>query len=90
LVICSKNFRTFFLKICEDIIKANTHEKMMGADYRMVLIETYLYLFETNISTDILLLVETILRLSQILYLPEKERTPRRILQMYILFMVAP
>jgi len=62
----------------------------MGADYRMVLIETYLYLFETNISTDILLLVETILRLSQILYLPEKERTPRRILQMYILFMVAP
>lgn len=71
-------------KTCEDIIKANTHEKMTEADYRMVLIETYLYLLETNISTDILLLVETILCLSQILYLPEKERTPRRILQMYI------
>ena len=28
--------------ICEEIIKANTHEKMTGADYRMVLIETYL------------------------------------------------
>lgn len=62
-------------KTCEDIIKANTHE-MTGADYWMVLIETYMYLLETNISTDLLHLVETILHLSQILYLPEKERTP--------------
>ena len=49
------------LQTCEDII--NTHEKMTGADYLMVLIETYSYLLETTISTDILLLVETILRL---------------------------
>ena len=67
----------------QEIIEANTKEKMTGADYRVIAIELLLSLMQANVDPAILLLVETVVRISELLYLPEKKRTPRRILQLY-------
>lgn len=67
----------------QEIIEANTKEKMTGADYRVIAIEVLLSLMQANVDPAILLLVKTVVRISELLYLPEKKLTPRRILQLY-------
>ena len=45
---------------------------MTGANYRVIAIELLLSLMQANVDPAILLLVETVVRISELLYLPEK------------------
>lgn len=68
---------------CEEIIKTTTSDKIRGADYRVTLIQVYLYLSERNVSPKIIQLLKTAVCISKMLYLPESCRHPRHILQLY-------
>ena len=59
-------------------------EKITCADLRQVLIHLYAFLLE-RVSTeeDILQLLETAVRICEILYLPSIQRSPKHILQLY-------
>ena len=67
---------------CEEIIKAATGDTMTGAKCRVCLIELFLGLQKIGISKEILLLIESALRISEVLYMHE-DRNPRNILYMY-------
>ena len=69
-------------KSCGDIIAATVSDKMTCADHRVLILQLYLHLRQEKSSKCILNLLETAIRISQILYLPAEERTPRRILQL--------
>ena len=49
----------------------------------MIAIELHLSLAQDSVDPAILLLVDTVVRICELLYLPEEKRTPRRILQLY-------
>ena len=51
----------------QEIIEANTKEKMTGADYRVIAIELLLSLMQANVDPAILLPVETVVRISELL-----------------------
>ena len=67
-------------KSCEDIIAATVSDKMTCEDHRVLILQLYLHLHQQKASKGILDLLETAIRISQILYLPAEERTPCRIL----------
>ena len=56
---------------------------MTGAKFRTCMIELYIGLKGRNTDSEILLLVESAMRISEILYMPEAERNPRNILHLY-------
>lgn len=70
-------------KSCEDIISITVSDKMTCADHRIVLLQLYLYLQKQDISKNIKDLLETAIRMSEILYLSDAHRTQRRVLQLY-------
>lgn len=70
-------------KTCEDIITATTSDKMTCADHRLLILQLYLHLQQQNVKKSIIDLLETAIRISQILYLPAESRTQCRILQLY-------
>ena len=70
-------------KSCEDIIAATVSNKMTCADHWVLIMQLYLHLHQQKASKRILDLLETVIRISQILYIPAEERTPRWILQLY-------
>ena len=57
----------------QEIIEANSTEKITGADYRVTAIGLLLSLMQAIVDPAILLLVETVVRISELLYLPEKK-----------------
>ena len=67
---------------CEEII-SNKTEKMTGAKYRITMIQLYLHPKEIDVDPKIVQVVETGMRISEIYYLQEEDRTPKRILQLY-------
>ena len=68
---------------CESIIGAVSGDTMTGAKFRVRMIKLYLGLKKNNIDREILLLIETAIRISQILYMTEDDRNPRNILRLY-------
>ena len=70
---------------CEQIIKYNTRkEKVSCADIRLTAIQIYLKLRQKLSATDpILLLMETAVRISDILYLYASAHSPKRVLELY-------
>ena len=67
----------------KEIIEANTKEKMTGPDHRIIAIELHLSPPQDSVDPAILLLVDTVVRICELLYLPEKKQTPHCILQLY-------
>ena len=55
---------------CWEIIEANTKEKMSRTDHRMIVIELQLSMAQDSVDTVILLLVDTVDRICELLYLP--------------------
>ena len=68
---------------CKEVIEANTKDNMTGAAYRLMSIELFLHVKKANVDPSILLLLETGVRLSELIYLPDEKRTPRRVLELY-------
>ena len=68
---------------CEEVITAVSGDTMTGAKCRVCLIELFFCLRKLNVSSEILLLVETAVRISAILYMFEEHRNPRNILRLY-------
>ena len=70
---------------CQRIIDSNLKkEKVKGADLRLTAIQVYLYLLANHDeSSQVLLLLQTAVQISEILYLPASKRTPKRVLQLY-------
>ena len=70
---------------CQKIINYNTRkEKVSCADFRLTTIEVYLQLRQELTAQDpILLLMETAVRISDILYLYASSRSPKRVLELY-------
>ena len=62
--------------------EANTKD-MTGAAYRLMSIELFLHVKKTNADPSILLLLETAVRISELIYLPDEKRTPCRVLELY-------
>ena len=55
---------------------------MTGAAHRLMSIELFLHVKKASADPSILLL-ETAVRISELIYLPDEKRTPRRILELY-------
>ena len=70
-------------KTCEDIITATVSDKITCADHRILILNLYLHLQQQHVNKKIINLLETAIRMSQILYLQAEKRTQRRILQLY-------
>lgn len=66
--------------MCEQVIAANKGSTMTGAKCRVCMIELFLYLLHRPISTEIL---ETAVRISELLYMHDSDRNTRNILQLY-------
>ena len=58
-------------------------DKKSGADMRRVVIQIYLLLKDLDCSSKILLLLQTIIKIGEILYSRENTRSPRQLLQLY-------
>jgi len=58
-------------------------EKISVADLRTTLIDVFMLLVQSNGSNDIQYLLQIIIRVSEVLYSSDEERTPRRVLQLY-------
>ena len=68
---------------CEQVIAANKGSTMTGAKCRVCMIELFLHLRHRPVSSEILLLVETAVRISELLYMHDSDRNTRNILQLY-------
>ena len=71
---------------CETRIRVClSKDKISGADLRTTLIDVFMLLIQSNGSNDTqhLLLLRTIIRVSEVLYSSDEERTPRQVLQLY-------
>ena len=70
---------------CKEIIDSNKRkDKVKCADLRLTAIQLFMFLRNKLPSTsNVVMLLDTVLRISEILYLPAIERYPKRILQMY-------
>ena len=70
---------------CQQIIDSNKRkEKLKRADLRLTAIQIFLFLKEKLSETsDVVALLETAVCISEILYLPAVQRSPKRILQLY-------
>ena len=68
---------------CKEVIEANTKDNMTGAAYRLMSIELFLHVKKANVDPSILLLLETGVRLSELIYLSDEKQTPRRVLELY-------
>ena len=71
--------------LCTQIIQSyKAKEKITCADLRQVLIHLYSCLLEkVPTEKEILQLVETAVRISEMMYLPSTQRSPKHILQLY-------
>ena len=58
-------------------------EKKSGADMRRVVIQLYLLLKDLDCTNKILLLLQTIIKIGEILYSRDNARSPRQLLQLY-------
>ena len=58
-------------------------EKKSGADMRRVIIQLYLLLKDLDCGSKILLLLQTIIKIGEILYSSDNTRSPRKLLQLY-------
>ena len=67
---------------CQQAIAANKGSTMTGAKCRICMIELFLHLHRP-VSSEILLLVETAVRISELLYMHDSNRNTRNILQLY-------
>ncbi len=56
---------------------------MTCADHRIVIIQLLLYLRKQQVDKRVHDLLETAVRISQLLYLPSEQRTTKHILRMY-------
>ena len=70
-------------KTCENIITATVSDKMTCTDHRILILNLYLHLQQQHVDKRILNLLETAIRMSQILYLPAEKCTQWQILQLY-------
>lgn len=68
---------------CKEVIEANMKDNMTGAAYRLMSIELFVHAKNANADHSILLLLETALRISELIYSTDEKRTPRRVLQLY-------
>ena len=57
---------------CKEVIEANTKD-MTGAAYRLMSIELFLHVKKANADPSILLVLETAVRISELIYLPDKK-----------------
>ena len=67
----------------EQIISATVSDTMTCADHRIALIQLFLYLRQQSIGKDLHNLVETAVRISEMIYLPAERHTPQNILRFY-------
>lgn len=67
----------------EEIIKATTSNTMTEARYRVCMIEVLLYLMRQPVSKEIIMLVQTAVQKSHMLYMSEADINPRNILCLY-------
>ena len=63
-------------KKCTDLIEAKLGPKVSGADMRATVITMYQLLKNENAPQQVLDLLETIVRISKILYMDDQRRTP--------------
>ena len=69
---------------CDDLILHSLpKDKITGADIRKVLIQLYLLLKDLDCSSKIILLLQSILKITEIAYSRADKRCPRQLLQMY-------
>ena len=62
---------------------AKERKSLTGADMRRVVIQIYLLLKDLVCSSNILLLLQTIIKINEILYSRENTRSPRQLFQLY-------
>ncbi len=68
----------------EDLLTATlSKDKVTGSDLRKTLIQLYLLLSNTNASAPVVRLLQTAVKIGEILYSTEEHRTPRQVLQLY-------
>ncbi len=58
-------------------------DKVTGSDLRKTLIDLYLLLSSSGVSRSVVLLLQTTVKIGQILYSNAEHRTPRQVLQLY-------
>ena len=58
-------------------------EKKSGADLRRIIIQIFLLLKDLDCSSKVLTLLQTMIKIGEILYSKEEKRTPRQLLQLY-------
>ena len=68
---------------CKEVIEANMKDNMTGAAYRLMSIELFLHAKKADADSSILLLLETAVRMSELIYSIDEKRTPRLVLQLY-------
>ena len=68
---------------CKQVISANKGSTMTGAKCHVCMIELFVHLLHRPVSSEILLLVETAVRISELLYMHDADRNTRNILQLY-------
>ena len=68
--------------MCDQVIAANKGSTMTGAKCRVCMIQLFLHLLHRPVSSEILLLVETAVRISELLYMHDSNRNTCNILQL--------
>ena len=65
------------------IIQTTLKDSLTGAHIRVAIIKVYLKLLKLDVSEKIKQLMGTLVKMSQLLYLPESARSPKTVLQLY-------
>ena len=58
-------------------------DKITGADLRKTVIQAFLILSDVSVSKKLVLLLQTIIKIGEILYSYSEDRSPRTLLQLY-------
>ncbi len=69
---------------CEALLgSCLSKDKISGADLRRTVIQVFLYFLDCNVQPEILSLLQSIIKVGEILYSSDSRRTPRALLQLY-------
>lgn len=73
-------------KLCTELLEGVLFSRKeggyTGADLRVALLEVYKFLYSQDVEDNIKQLIQTAAKISEILYSPEEQRSPKRVLQL--------
>ena len=71
-------------KVVTDIIETTTRQTSSAVHLRVAIIKVYLKLLKLkDVDESVVLLLKTVVKIAQLLYLQESDRNPRTVLQLY-------